>query len=452
MDYASNQYQKENDEILNKTFRDMYMKNWNKNGHRDLKGLELIISPVCNLGCKYCYIHNFGHRLYPNNIRNPKNIVNNTKKLIDWLIDNNLTPDLELFSGEIFGQKVGFDVVDVIYEKYKNTHQSKRVREIIVPTNFTFIQDNELTKRVQRYIDNFAKIGIRFHLSASFDGKFMEANRPYEKDIGYHLNKPRDDEYYDKVFSFIAKNRCGLHPMVYSKNIEKWKDNFLWFQDMMKKHGIPWKHIYLLQVRNAEWSKEQCKELYNFIVWLTEWAFEKLGRNKDRYTNFISYPPYGFNILKSISGKNGRGLACSIQSAPAVRLGDLAFVPCHRLMYEGQEYGFFNIDNNGKIKDIRSTNVEMFLGVTSHDYRSSPYCVSCPIRDLCSGGCLGSQYEITGDPFTPIPTMCAMQHSLASGIIKGWMNIGVFNKMLINMTNEQMYQANMIRRELDKYE
>jgi len=443
-------YHLENNVVVNHILEEMYFKNWHPEGHRNMRGLELIISPRCNLKCKYCYINNFGHRLYPSKIYNEAKIIENTDIIIDWLISNKYRPRLDLFSGEIFAQDLGHKVIELIYEKYKRVQEDAKISYICVPTNFTFIQDKELTDRVQSYIDKFREIGIIFHLSASFDGKYMEQNRPYKANIDYDLNKPRDDEYYEKVFEFVKKNDCGLHPMVYSEGIELWKKNFLWFQGMMSKHGIDWRKIYLLQVRNAEWTRKQCKGLYDFVVWLTKWAFNKVGRNKEKYIDFLKCHPYGFNILKTTLGDNGRGLACSIQSSLAVRLGDLALVPCHRLMYETQEYGRFIVEN-GRITGIEAINPELLIGVVSHDFRSTAYCITCSIRDLCSGGCLGSQYEITGDPFTPIPTMCAMQHALAVGIIKGMLDIGVYSYAVELMTEPQIYQHELIRKELDKY-
>jgi hypothetical protein len=57
----------------------------------------------------------------------------------------------------------------------------------------------------------------------------MEENRPYKSNLDLPIEVIRDDAYYDKCFDFVKNNGGGFHPMIYSKNIEKWKDNFLWF-------------------------------------------------------------------------------------------------------------------------------------------------------------------------------------------------------------------------------
>ena len=61
-----------------------------------------------------------GHNLYPKDIRNYDDIVNNTRMLIDWLIDNEMVPgSIDLFSGSVFSQRVGWEVLEIIYDKYK---------------------------------------------------------------------------------------------------------------------------------------------------------------------------------------------------------------------------------------------------------------------------------------------------------------------------------------------
>jgi len=42
--------------------------------------------------------------------------------------------------------------------------------------------------------------------------------------------------------------------MIYSNMIEYWSDNFLWFMRNYVKYGIPLNNLYLLEIRNVEWS------------------------------------------------------------------------------------------------------------------------------------------------------------------------------------------------------
>jgi hypothetical protein len=108
----------------------------------------------------------------------------------------------------------------------------------------------------------------------------MENNRPYGKQLDLLNNDFRDDEYYDKVFKFAKEFNFGFHPMIYSNNIEKWIDNFNWFQEQFKNYDLPWPNIYLLQVRNKEWDEKSNLEFYNFIRYLIKWSWEKIN-NKE---------------------------------------------------------------------------------------------------------------------------------------------------------------------------
>lgn len=444
--YQSKEYQEQNNEVVRYMVDEFFTKNWKPEGNKNFGYLEIYITPTCNLGCKYCYVHHFGHKTYPKHMRDDETIFKNTEKIIDWLIENDYKPGIDLFTGEMFAQDVCYRILDMIYDKYKNIEPEKRITRITIPTNFTFIHSEELTQKVQTYIDNYRSIGIDFYLSGSIEGKYMEQNRPYIKNLDYDLSAERNDEYYDKCFKFAKKNNFGFHPMIYSNDMHLWKDNFLWFQEMFVKHDIRWKYIYLLQVRNMEWTPKQCDELREFVRWLVHWTYEKVDRNADEYAEFVVHK-YGFNILKSFIGRNGRGLPCAIQSTLYVRAGDLAIVPCHRLMYPNQEYGKFIVEND-KIVGVEAMNPELMIGVLSHDKKNSPYCATCSINQMCTGGCLGSQYEITGDPFTPIPSMCAMQHALSVGLIQGMVETGVYNKVVSLATPEQMEQIDNLRGEL----
>ena len=204
-----------------------------------------------------------------------------------------------------------------------------------------------------------------------------------------------------------------------------WKDNFLWFQEMFKKYDIPWSAIYLLEIRNAEWGKQSILHFQEFIDFLIKWIFyNPCNGNTNKFINFLLRG--GYNILRSPLTTIGRGLGCSIQSTFTIRLGDLAVVPCHRLSYDTFIYGYMTTDN-GKITGIKAHNPELMVAITSLDGKNMPMCQSCLIKDLCSLGCLGSQFEITGDMFSPIPTVCQLEHAKLAAMVRSYSEIGMFD-------------------------
>jgi radical SAM protein with 4Fe4S-binding SPASM domain len=288
-------------------------------------------------------------------------------------------------------------------------------------------------------------------LSASIDGKYCEINRPFKaaiesgepnamRSFDWKINPnfvdSRGDEFYDKFFTFAAKYNFGFHPMVYSENIEYWRDNFLWFQENFRKHDISWKSLYLLEVRNAEWSLEQCKEFAKFTEFLVMWSWNMCNQSYDNYKEFL-FRNKGFNMLSSPLTTIGRGIGCSYQSSVQLRLGDLNIMPCHRTCYPHLMLAKFNVQNN-KIAGLNAQSPELWIGSFSTDSNTYPYCEQCGIKNLCTKGCLGAQLESTGDMFTPIPSTCRMEHYKLKGMITAYKRIGIFNELINSLDSRKI--------------
>ncbi|NPV54654.1 MAG: hypothetical protein HPY71_14260, partial [Firmicutes bacterium] len=352
------------------------------------------------------------------------------------------------FSGELFAQELGFEVLEVMLAHYAGMQPELRPQAVVVPTNCTFLLDDELTGQVEKKIADFAALDIRLALSASVDGKYGEGNRPGCGGVWLvsTVDTVRDDEYYERLFEFNARHGFGFHPMVYSRDIERWKDNFLWFQDGFKRHGIPPEFLYLLEVRNEEWTVEQIAEFADFISFLMRWVWDYTNHDFERFGEFI-FRKRGFNILNPFS-TIGRGLGCSLQSMLYVRLGDLAIVPCHRTMYKGMEAGRFVLRDD-RITGIEANNVEFLIGEIAFQGDTSPMCEVCLIKPLCSKGCLGSQFESTGDFFSPIPTVCQLEHAKLLGIIEGYKRIGMWNRFLTWIDEERAFRLRKLERMIE---
>lgn len=436
-------YEKENN-ILGKNIIDnIFIKNWHyTNKDKGAFGhFELDIIFRCDLACKYCYVNKYGDSLYPKELRNNETILKNTEAIINWLISNELNPTLEIFSGEPFSQKIGFLVLEKIYELYKKAPEHVRPRDIVIPTNFTFILSDKLIKKVDDLRDKFNSLGIFMALSASVEGKYMEQNRPFKNKSRATI---RDDAYYDKLFEYCSKNHYGFHPMVYSDNIEKWIDNFLWFQEMFKKHNIQPFQLYLLEVRNAEWTIEQIKQFTKFYDFLIKWTFDFFKGDKRTFVRAIVSSHCGFNIISSPILTIGRGLGCSIQSTIYVRLGDLKVFPCHRLFRSQFETMHFIKDDECNIRDIEVNNPELLLAIYSFQSTIAPYCSSCINKYMCSKGCLGSQFETTGDIFTPIPTVCQLEFAKSIQFVKSMNELCVLSLIKQHVSEQVLQNINLI--------
>lgn len=426
--------------LYNNFLEDYFYKDFKKDGNNCF--VELIISPYCNLKCKYCYINKFQNKLFPKDIYNEENILINLEYFLSWLDKNNFRVRLDLFSGEIFAQKIGYKVIDKIYEWSKNTNN--KPLEICIPTNYTFLNSKETTERVEKYIEEFNSLKIPFILSASVDGIYCEENRQYKRNIDLPLEHKDINEFYNKVFAFNSKYKYGFHPMIYSNKIDLWKKNFLWFQNKLEEYNIPWSDIYLLQVRNVEWTDEQIKEFYDFIYWLNDWLYNKIGETKYLENILgIAEERTNFNILSQpfTNGMNkSKGLSCSLQPSLSIRLADLKVHPCHRLMYPKFEIGQYDKDFTFKTKNA-SLGLSVY-GVNST--RMQPICYDCNINHLCAGQCLGAQYEVNDSLFVPIQSVCKLNHSLLIAILDFCKDKNLLDNLINKFDTIQKEQAKRI--------
>jgi len=409
------EYKREQNELAKYTMRNYWFKGFKDNSLK----CELYLSAKCNQCCKYCYLARYGDKLYPIEV-DDETVTKNAKMIIDYFIEQGAPPSFDIFSGEATVRKMFYDVAGYIIDEYSSHGIS---RSITVPTNFTFLLNDNLTKKMETLIQDSAKKGVRLGLSASIDGKYLDhTNRPM---IGKEL---RDDEFYEKAFAFATKHGFGFHPMIYSEGIERWRENFLWFMYNFKRYNIPPHALYLLEVRNPEWSPAQIREFGKFLEWLVEWTFNNIAnRDKEDFVEFI-YRYKGFNILHSPFVYTNKGILCSIQHMLCVRVGDLSVFPCHRLSYNHFRICRFTVDND-KIVDAEADNVEIGIAIWSCHADNFPYCDTCPIALICTHGCLGAQYETTGDLFTPIPTVCALELQKVLSLIKAYKKLKVYDEL-----------------------
>lgn len=412
-------WEKENNRLLESFYEHTLFEGF-RNGTENFNKLELFIGTKCNLACKYCYLNKYGNELFPKG-----NVLKNTEALLDWLAEKDMKPQIEIFSGEPLIQESTWKICNMIFDKIKAP------TVVVIPTNYTFLLSEKQTIKVEELLEHSRQVGIPVFLSASFDGKFCESNRPFK--LG---KETRDDDYYDRCFAFNKKWRFGFHPMIYSEKIENWVDNFKWFQGMMKKHNIPATNLYLLEVRNVEWSQQQLQNFMNFTRFLVRWSFQVLSRGDiERWFDFI-FKQRGFNFLSSALSTVGRGIGCSIQSTLTVRMSDLTIVPCHRLAYKQFDIAKFQVTDS-KITGISAKNPELAIGIMSHEQRNSPFCELCPLKYVCQGGCLGSNYEVTGNPFTPIPTVCKLEHAKMLAYVQELEALGIIHHVYERVNSEK---------------
>ena len=427
-------FEQEQDKLLNSFMERTFFTAWkyperveeNPIFYGNYKQLELNLSPHCDLNCTYCYLNKHSEEFYPTEAIKTDNILKNTSMLLDWLYKNDYRPSLEFFSGDPLVQNTGHELIELVIKKAKE-YGRPLSNYLSIPTNMGVLFFPDKLERLERNMAEAEKLGFKIGLSASVDGPYMEENRPSKG------KTVRDEKFYDNLFRFAKKYGIGFHPMIYSNNIEKWKDNFLWFQENFKKYELPWWNIYLLEVRNWEWSEAQAKEFYNFLYWLVHWTWEQCGKDIKSFSRGY------FNIMGAVLATTGRGIGCSIQSSLQLRVGDLTWGPCHRLMYEKFDTGYFEVKND-EIVGIKARNVETYLAINSGNTSNFPECESCALNQFCSAGCLGANYETTGDLFNTNPAVCRLEHYKAAAIFHALNDLGILS-YIVSRFNEPRRNA-----------
>lgn len=359
--------------------------------------IELFLKASCGSNCSYCYLHNHRKELYPMNLEKDDIILKNLGAFLDFYVENKLNNSFEIFSGRIFDTQFGLDVFDLIYSKFQNTIY--KPMDIVIPDDMQFLLNETQTEKIEFWMDKFEEIGIHIHFSASVDGRIIDYERFGDK----------VDLFYDTLKDFGERRQCGFHPMVSAHAIDKWIENFEWYckflDDKIEK-------LMLLVVRNDDWDSDKIKHYLRYLNKVFDYIYNKYKNKKTFFKELIGYesgPTFGiFSMTKGIELKpvaRCYRLPCALQNTLAVRMADLAIIPCHRTGYDKFVSGYFNI-NEGEINELKSKNVSVLTMLNNITLENLVKCSNCPINRICMGPCLGANYESSHELLYAPDTVC----------------------------------------------
>lgn len=404
--------------------------------------LELFITPNCNKNCSYCYLQKNKDYLYPKEIRNKETILLNLKIFLNHLIEKKVAVNqIDLFSGDIWDTGFGKAILLTILEYLDKGLQ---VKNILIPTNGSFLNNENDYFFYSDLIDNFNKKSVNLIFSFSNDGKIIDSiNRPFNNQE-YQCN-------YDNLFSFANENFQGFHPMIDANEIEKQIENLYWWESEFEKHNFHiGKNIMFLEVRDDKWTDEK---IYSYLQWLK--AFSDLIYNSSRYFNkntILYLEELTSHIFKEKNNKEKKffnfysplglrhyqnRMSCNITQGYNIRLGDLSIIPCHRTAYSKLIYGKYKVENS-KITGIENNNYYYALINWIGGQNNYIKCSSCPINSYCIKGCQGAQYESFKEPLYPIEENCNLQ--------KAKIIFNIYNYIYyLNKLNEQEYSESFTK-------
>ena len=357
------------------------------------KNLELSFSADCDKACYYCYLKQFGEKLYPR--EKQETILHNLELFLHHCCVNNYRfNQVDIFSGEFFNLPYWKEVLDIILSS-----NFKNYNSIMIPSNFSFV-DKGFLDQVCAYKNKFDDRGKRFKLSCSIDGAEDGNTRPY---------KNKSITNIDNILNAVGILNAGMHPMIspeflknYKKNVDFWIDVAIRFNDMPM----------LLEVRNNFWDEKDIGRFVKFLEYLTEQMYNRLlNKDTEKLSKIFfgkdeEYKKYDCFLL-SFPRQEAR-MSCSFHHTLFLRVSDLSLIPCHRLSYPQFVYGKF-VEKDGKLQ-YTATNLDFHVLATTFNPNSSmPKCANCNIKSFCIKGCMGSQYETNNDPFIPIDSVCALE-------------------------------------------
>lgn len=433
-------------------------------------GIEFIIRPECNQKCEYCYVMKHGNELYPKETRvDNKTILNNLSVLLDYFINEQkiVFRRIDLFAGDMFYDNLFFDVCEVIYQYYSKLYNEirndfeKEVYSIVIPCNCSFVQDDDKVKKFDEYKTKFNDICIDLALSWSSDGYYATETRE---------GKPLEEEYFNKVFRFLKKYGMGAHPMLSPSNVQYGIENYDWWKkkyiefdfvdlsNLQNAHFMP----MILEVRDDGWTDDKIQLYLQYLQHIIEDRFNMCGNNVERFARHLFVDVHKESELKKL--KTGDvpqswtydpilpltapgledqddNISCAMQKTFHVRVSDFAIPICHRLSYNHMLGGWFDYDEKlNKIVGVKPQNVTAYISAKTMKVSYAPKCITCHAQDVCFKGCLGSQYETSGEYAMPIDSVCNLLKARAGYLFRTYCQMGViksaFDQDLIHPLNK----------------
>lgn len=421
------------------------------------KELEFIVRPDCNQKCDYCYLTNFGKDIYKISRRKGKDVLlNNLKAVLNTFEKNKIIiPTIQLYAGDLFYDKLIYPIFEIVYEYYykiykkepaffENMEKGKGTNEvrIVIPTNYSFVKGEGNILELRKWVEKFGEMNIKINLSCSADGKYATYVREKK-------NEKEVDEYYQSIMYAIAEFNGGIHPMISAESISTSIQNYDWWVDQLTNpenilYGRKDIQPMMLEVRNGQnsWNETTIGEYLKLLNHIFDFRFKLNGKDPAKMAYHLvkgdgqdgsakgcdEYDPIFIYPMNSGPRRPNSLLTCGLGSSLQIYLADLSIVPCHRLAYEEFIGGKF-IANEAELTDLIPLNTSGYAGIVMGNNVNQPRCNQCHLYDFCIRGCLGAQYEETGEVYCPIDSVCNFFDKKHEFLIKKYSETGILEAL-----------------------
>lgn len=414
-------------------------------------GLEIIVRPECNQKCEYCYVARYGHELYPLSERVSNEVLlKNLDMLLTYIFTTRHTyiNHFELFAGDLFYDDFYFDILDVFWNHLSSLyHEYPSIFKafsglILTPCNFSFIDDDEKVAKVERYMEQFKTINWDIGFSISTDGKEMVEGRE---------QRELPEDHFDKLFKWTERHhKSGFHAIISAANVKNMIKSYDWWKEQYDKYYVQQKEIhpftrdflpYWLEARNDEWTDEAIEDYLKFIdyAYADRFAMHDNDPEKMAYHIFVgdekmegTLPKLAQNdpirLSVNVQAQHIHEIGCSMTHLVCVTLNNFAFIPCHRLNYPQFRGGYLTLnDDKTAIEGCEAFNAAGLLAAKFCHSDSRPKCATCIYAKVCDKGCLGAQFESTGELFQPALTVCRLFKAWYNHLVLLYKDTGVYD-------------------------
>lgn len=413
------------------------------------KCIEIFLFGPCKSNCDYCYLKKHQKELFPIELNNYDNIIQNFEIFLNWYIENNFRCNLDIFSGEWITTPLFEPIFNLMYEKFSSIPMIKRPKNIIMADNGQFIKNKQIEEKLQKYIDIFEKeLHIRIFISISIDGKYCDYDRV-----------ENDDEFYKNLFDFMQRNHYAAHPMISSDNVKYWIKNYQWWINTAPKEISS--SLMTLEVRDETWTEESISQLLQYCDFFVDYHYKNtFNENKNNFFNWvfnIDSETCDYNTIQILLNGMFEGrdtINCHFsKDCFCLRIADLTLGMCHRQFYPELIIGKFNVQNN-KIIDMDEINVSLLILKDNIKRSCLPHCENCNFVGICTGFCAGNSYENYKNSLVPTKEVCDMYIAKNSFLLYKYYTLGLLDWLKTSKINknEQNYLDNLITYIVNKIE